>query len=92
MPYQIYTIKDTNRTFYLLFALDDGYRDPEWLKSGLMHWDLSKRMRYLRGAFEGNRDTGRSSLQIALVGETDPVVAERELVEVLQELVVERQP
>ncbi len=92
LPYQIYTIKDTNRTFYLLFALDDGYRDPEWLKSGLMHWDLSKRMRYLRGAFEGNRDTGRSSLQIALVGETDPVVAERELLEVLQELVVERQP
>ena len=92
LPYQIYTIEDRNRTFYLLFALDDGYRDPDWLTSGLMHMDTGNRMRRLRRAFEGNRDAGQSALQIALVGETDPAVAERELLAVLQELVVERQP
>jgi exosortase len=92
LPYQIYTIKDTNRTFYLLFALDDGYRDPDMLAAGLMGMDVGNRARRLRRAFEGNRDTGQSSLQIALVGESDPAVAERELLEVLQELVVERKP
>jgi hypothetical protein len=92
LPYQIYTIEDTNRTFYLLFALDDGHRDPKVLSGGLMGMDLANRRRQLNRVWEGNRDTGQSSLQIALVGETDPVVAERELLEVLQELVVERQP
>jgi len=92
LPYQIYTIEDTNRTFYLLFALDDGYRDPDMLAAGLMGMDVSNRARRLRRALEGNRDTGQSSLQIALVGESDPAVAERELVEVLQDLVVERKP
>jgi hypothetical protein len=93
LPYQIYTIEDAKRTFYLLFALDDGYRDPDWLSNGLMMpADPNHRNRRLKSAFEGIRDTGQSSLQIALVGETDPVVAERELLEVLQELVVERKP
>jgi hypothetical protein len=62
------------------------------LAAGLMGMDVGNRARRLRRAFEGNRDTGQSSLQIALVGESDPAVAERELVEVLQELVVERKP
>jgi hypothetical protein len=92
LPYQIYTIEDARRTFYLLFALDDGHRDPKVLSGGLMGMDLANRRRQLNRVWEGNRDTGQSSLQIALVGETDPVVAERELLEVLQELVVERQP
>ena len=92
LPYQVYTIEDTGRTFYLLFVLDDGYRDPDMLSAGLMGMDVSNRGRHLRRALEGNRDSGQSSLQIALVGETDPVVAERELLAALQALVVERQP
>ena len=57
-----------------------------------MGMDVGNRARRIRRALEGNRDTGQSALQIALVGETDPVVAERELLAALQALVVERQP
>jgi hypothetical protein len=53
----------------------------------------SHRNRRVRRALEGNRNAaGQVALQVALVGETDPVAAERELLDVLQELVVERQP
>jgi hypothetical protein len=57
-----------------------------------MRTDVSYRMQKLLGVLEGNRHKGMASLQIALVGESDPVVAERELLEALQEIVVERQP
>ncbi len=92
LPYQIYTIRDGSRMFYLLFVFDNGYRDAGVLSSGLMRTDVSYRMQKLLGVLEGNRHKGMASLQIALLGETDPVVAERELLEVLQEIVVERQP
>ena len=92
LPYQIYTITDGARTFHLLFTFNDGRPDADWVAAGLMGTD-SHRNRRLRRALEGNRNSaGQVALQIALVGETDPEVAERELVEVLQELVVERQP
>ena len=92
LPYQIYSIRDGRRVFYLLFVFDNGFRDAGVLSSGLMRTDVSYRMQKFLAVLEGNRHKGMASLQIALLGETDPVVAERELLAVLQELVVERQP
>ncbi len=92
VPYQIYTIADGRRTFYLLFSLNDSRPDADWSAAGLQGARSHQAARLLR-VLAGLRGTaGQSALQIALVGETDPVVAERELLEVLQELVVERQP
>jgi exosortase/archaeosortase family protein len=92
IPYQIYTIADGARTFNLLFTFNDGQTNTDWLAAGLMGTD-SLRKKRLRRAIEGKRNSaGQIALQIALVGESDPVVAERELLAVLQELVVERQP
>ena len=92
LPYQIYTIVDGMRTFYLLFTFNDGRQSDDWVSAGLMG-DDSHRNRRLRRVLEGHRNNaGQVALQIALVGESDPVVAERELLEALQQLVVERQP
>ena len=92
MPYQIYTIVDGQRTFHLLFTFNDGRPDSDWVSAGLMGSE-NHRERRLRRALDGHRTkAGQVALQIALVGETDPVVAERELLAALQALVVERQP
>lgn len=85
LPYQIYTINDGVRTFYLLFTIDDGRRDLDWSAAGLMGQDSHRRKR-LRRLIEGNRNVGQTSLQLAIVGESDPVRAERELVEMLPSL------
>ena len=92
LPYQIYTIVDGQRTFHLLFTFNDGRPDSDWVSAGLMGSE-NHRERRLRRALDGHRTkAGQVALQIALVGETDPVVAERELLAALQALVVERQP
>ena len=46
----------------------------------------SHRRKRLRRLIEGNRNVGQTSLQLAIVGESDPVRAERELVEMLPSL------
>jgi exosortase len=92
LPYQIYTIVDRSRTFYLLFSFNDGRQGADWVAAGLMGED-SHRNRRLQRVIEGHRNKGSQvALQIALVGESDPAVAERELLAALQEIVVERQP
>ena len=92
MPYQIYTIADGSRTFYLLFTLNDGRLDADWVTSGLQGVESHAAKRLHRVQKGIRNSAGQVALQIALVGESDPVVAERELLEVLQELVVERKP
>lgn len=91
LPYQLYTIRDGRRVFSLLFVFDNGYRDAGVLSSGLMRTDVSYRMQKLLAVLEGNRHKGMASLQIALLGESDPGTAERALLGVLREIIVERQ-
>ena len=85
LPYQIYTISDGERSFYLLFTIDDGRRDRDWLAAGLMGQESHRRKR-LRRLLEGERNLGQTSLQLAIVGETDPAKAERDLLAMLPSL------
>jgi len=85
LPYQIYTISKGSQTFYLLFSIDDGRRGGNWLSAGLMG-DGSSRERRLKQVREGRRNTGQTSLQLALVGVEDAAVAEQEMLKLLPSL------
>ncbi|MFZ4483515.1 MAG: exosortase/archaeosortase family protein [Chthoniobacterales bacterium] len=85
VPYQIYTIARGGRTFYLLFLLDDGRRDGDWMAAGLMGGG-SSRERRLRQVREGRRNTGQTSLQLALIGVEDSAKAEEAMLRMLPSL------
>jgi exosortase/archaeosortase family protein len=86
LPYQIYTISKGSQTFYLLFSIDDGRRGGNWLSAGLMG-DGSSRERRLNQVREGRRNTGQTSLQLALVGVEDAAVAEQKMLKILPTLI-----
>jgi exosortase len=86
LPYQIYTVADAGRPFHLLFTIDDGRRDAKWMEAGLMG-DGSSRERRLNQVREGRRNTGQTSLQLALVGVEDAAVAEQKMLEILPTLI-----
>lgn len=56
------------------------------MSAGLMGDGTHRKKRWTR-MLEGERNLGQTSLQLALVGESDPVKAERELLEMLPALI-----
>lgn len=88
IPYKIYELARGAEKFHLLFALDDGRRDLDWMRAGMMG-EESSRAKRLDLVRHGRRNLGQVSLQLALLGMEDGARAEQEMLGTLSGLVRE---